>query len=93
MTARISTRPSCHDALDHLAFVINGLPEIAFRTVDLHKDLVEVPAPMQEISLHLHPAATDLGGEERAEPVPPYRAVSSVALMPRPVETILYCPR
>jgi hypothetical protein len=39
-------------------------------SVDLHEDLVEVPLPAD--GLHSRdPAFPDLGGEHRAEPVPP----------------------
>jgi len=40
-------------------------------TVDLHIHLVEVPLPLAEASHTADPLAPDVGGEQRAEPVPP----------------------
>jgi hypothetical protein len=39
--------------------------------VDLHEDLVQVPAPLNRSPHPIHPFAPDLGGEHRTEPVPP----------------------
>ena len=68
------------EALEHLAFVVDSPPEIVPLTVDLHENLVEMPAPMPEISHRLDPAAPDLGRENRPEPVPPepHRLVTNV---------------
>lgn len=35
-----------HSALEHLAFVINGAPEMVPLTIDLHEDFFEVPPPV-----------------------------------------------
>lgn len=57
-----------------------GAPELIFHPVDLHDDLVEIPAQMREEPDRPGPAATDLGRKSRAEPVPsePRRLVRDV---------------
>ena len=53
-----------------MAFVIDGAPEVMPLAVDLHKNLVQMPAP----TARPHPLDTplpDLRREHRAEPVPP----------------------
>ena len=50
------------------------------RTVDLHKHLIEVPAPMTKPAHPVHPLPANVGGEHRSEPVPPepHRLVADV---------------
>jgi len=60
-----------NEALEHFTLVMDGAPEVVFDAVDLHEDLVEVPAPMVEMTHRLHPTTTDFGREDGAEPVPP----------------------
>src|SRR5271166_6740958 len=44
------TLPSCRDhSLQDLAFMVDGAPEIAELAVDLHKDLIQTPAPLRGI--------------------------------------------
>src|SRR4029077_19935072 len=51
--------------------MVDGAPKVAELAVDLHKHLVQVPAPLR-IAAHVRDASlTDLGGEHRAKPVPP----------------------
>src|SRR4029077_8165058 len=51
--------------------MVDGAPKIAELAVDLHKHLVQVPAPLR-IAAHMSAASlTNLGGEHRAKPVPP----------------------
>ena len=53
------------------AFMVDGAPKIAQLAVDLHKHLVQVPAPLR-IAAHVRDTSlTNLGGEHRAKPVPP----------------------
>jgi hypothetical protein len=59
------------DAFEHLSFVVNSAPEIVVHAVDLHENLVEMPASMPEMPHRLDPTSPDLGRENRAEPVPP----------------------
>src|SRR6056297_446378 len=60
----------CYEALKHLAFVIDGAPEVVHLAVDLHEHLVEVPSPVA--GLHaLDAALADLGSEQRTEAMPP----------------------
>jgi hypothetical protein len=59
-----------HETLKHLAFVIDGAPEIVPLTVDLHENLVEVPPP--EARPHpRNPAFADLGCKQRTKSVLP----------------------
>ena len=69
---RRSLVPSCCDhRLQDLAFMVDGAPEIAEVAVDLHKDLIQMPAPLR-IAAHVrHPRLPDLGSEHRTKPVPP----------------------
>jgi len=69
---RRSLVPSCRDhSLQDLAFMVDGAPEIAELAVDLHKDLIQTPAPLR-IAAHMRDASlADLGGERWAKPVPP----------------------
>jgi hypothetical protein len=51
--------------------MVDSAPKIAELAVDLHKHLVQVPAPLR-IAAHVRDASlTNLGGEHRAKPVPP----------------------
>ena len=51
--------------------MIYGAPELAELAVHLHKDLVQMPAPLR-IAAHARDSSfADLGGEHRAKPVPP----------------------
>lgn len=36
------------EAFQHLAFVIDGAPEVVLHAIDLHEHFVEMPAPMPE---------------------------------------------
>ena len=58
------------EALQHLAFVIDGPPEVMSLAVDLHEHLIQMPPPVT--SAHaLDAVPSDLAGEDRAEPVSP----------------------
>src|SRR5271163_1037547 len=51
--------------------MIDGAPKIAEPAVDLHKDLIQMPAPMR-IAAHLQdPILADLGRKHWPKPVPP----------------------
>ncbi len=50
----------------NLAFVVDSMPEALRETVDLHEDLVQVPAPLWQGAHPVKPSAPDLGGEHRA---------------------------
>ena len=54
-------------------------PQIVSFAIDLHKDLVQVPAPAR-IRMVLNAPFPDLRGEHRTEPVPPepYRLVADI---------------
>ncbi len=51
--------------------MVDSAPEIVLHAVDLHENLVEVPASMPEIPHRLDPTPAYLGRENRPEPVPP----------------------
>lgn len=51
--------------------MIDRPPEIMCLTPDLHKNLVQMPFPLRDLTHLLTPALLDLLGEERAEPVDP----------------------
>src|SRR5271165_3655339 len=55
----------------NLAFVIDSPPEIAELAVDLHKDLIQMPTPLDEAAHVRNPPLSDLRREHRAKPVPP----------------------
>src|SRR5277367_6842345 len=51
--------------------MVDRAPEIAELAVDLHKDLIQMPAPMR-IAAHLQdPILADLGGKHWPKPAPP----------------------
>jgi hypothetical protein len=68
-----------HEALELFAFVVDGAPEIVLLTVDLHKDLVEVPLPKARPHA-LDAAFPDLWSKHGPEPVPPepHRLVADI---------------
>jgi hypothetical protein len=49
-------------------------------TVDLHENLIQMPLPIRMSAKVLNPLSSDLGGEHRAEPVPPepHRLVANI---------------
>jgi hypothetical protein len=56
--------------LQHLALVIDGTPEAVRLAIDLHENLVQVPAPVL-IPTVMNAPFLDLRGEHRSEPAPP----------------------
>ena len=59
------------EALEDLALVVDGAPEVDHLVVELHVHLVEMPASVPEPAHRAHPVPTDVAGEHQAEPVPP----------------------
>ncbi len=59
-----------NEAFKHLAFVIDGPPQVVAFAIDPHEHLVEVPSPSTG-SQTLNPALPDLRGKHRAETAPP----------------------
>ena len=57
-------------AFQNYALMIDSAPKMVPLAVDLHKHLVEVPAPTAELQPP-DAAPPDLGCEHRAEPIPP----------------------
>src|SRR4051794_31085220 len=69
---RCSLAPLLRDeALEDLAFVIDGSPQVAHLAVHLHVHLIKVPAPLAEATHAAHPLPADVACEQRTEPVPP----------------------
>jgi hypothetical protein len=58
-------------ALEHLTLVIDGPPEVVSLAVDLHENLIKVPAPMAETSHPAGPLPLDVSREQGTESVPP----------------------
>ena len=64
--------PLCGDhRLQDLAFVIDGPPEVAKFAVDLHERFIQMPPPLRKAAHVRRSPLADLGGEYRAEAVPP----------------------
>jgi hypothetical protein len=59
-----------HRDFQDIPFLIGSSPNLVGATVDLHKDLVELPAPGGQGPHSLHACPPDLGSEHRAKPVP-----------------------
>ena len=66
--------------LKHLAFVIHRPPQIMHLTIDLHEDLVQVPAPLRQGPQRSRSLLPDLCGKHRTEPIPPepHRLVADI---------------
>ena len=59
-----------HKGFQDFPFLTGGSLNLVGDTVDLHEDLVELPAPGGQRPHSLHAFPPDLGGEHRAKPVP-----------------------
>ena len=51
--------------------MIDGALQVMRKAVDLHVDLVQVPASVGQGAHPVDPPALDLGSKRRAKPVPP----------------------
>lgn len=60
-----------YNRFQDFAFVIDSAPEVVAFTVDLHENLVDMPAPVRERTHTIHPPASDLSGDHQAKSVPP----------------------
>ena len=60
-----------HKGFQDFAFVIDGPPEGVGDTVDLYENRIQMPPPAGQGPHSRDPFAADLGGEHRAEAVPP----------------------
>lgn len=52
------------ETLEHFTIVIDGAPEVEPHAVDLHENLVEIPAPFAMGPHGLNLTPTDFGGED-----------------------------
>src|SRR5215211_1202682 len=68
------------EALEHLAFMIDGTPQVAHLAVHLHVHLVEMPPPLSKPAHPAHTLPTDVTCKQRSESVPPvaHRLVADV---------------
>ena len=57
--------------LQHLAFVIDGAPEVVLHAVDLHENLIQMPSPLRTLPHRMRSFLPDLRCEHRSETVPP----------------------
>ena len=62
--------PLADEKLLYLALVIDGPPKIIALAVDLHENLVDLPAPTAEASSP-QPRLADIARAQRADAVPP----------------------
>src|ERR1700712_2463019 len=59
------------EALEDLAFVIDGTPKVAHLAIHLHVHLVQVPTALAEPTHAAHPLPADITCEQWSKPVPP----------------------
>jgi len=69
----------CQEKLKDLSFVTDNPPKIVSFAIDLHENLVKVPAPVR-ICMIMNPTVPYLTSKYRAETVPPesYRLMADV---------------
>lgn len=58
-------------ALEDLALVIDGAPQIHHLAIELHEHLIKVPSPVAKAAHPRDSLALDFSREHRTEPVPP----------------------
>ena len=51
--------------------MVDGAPQIAELAIDLHEDVIQMPAPLRKATHVRDASLTNLCGGHRAEPVPP----------------------
>ena len=64
-------QPRGHEHLEHLALMVDGAPEGVLQAIDLHGDLIEMPAMASGMAPGSHPLPSDPCGKDRPEPDPP----------------------
>ena len=64
----------------HLAFVINRTPRVSCPAIDLHENLVQIPAPTGPRPHPVDAPLTDFRSKHRSKPVPPklYRLMADL---------------
>lgn len=78
--------------LEHLAFVIDGTPEIMHLTIYPDVHLVEVPLPVPEAAHPPHPLAANISRKQWPEPVPPEPHCFMTNVDPALEQQILHIP-
>ena len=73
--------------------MVDGAPKIVGLAIDLHEDLIEVPAPLGDLAKLLGPPLLDLPRHQRAEPVPPVSNRLMADVDAALVEQILHVPK
>jgi hypothetical protein len=83
----------CDVALQLLTFVINGPPKVMCNSINLHKNLIQMPLPVRVSSHPGRPIATDFRSKHRAKYVSPEpnRLVADVD--PALVQEIFHIPQ
>lgn len=71
LQSRLPVPPLHHEAFEHLALVVDSTPEAVLHPIDLHEDLIEVPAPMLMRAHGVDAPPADHGRENHPEPVLP----------------------
>ena len=59
------------EALEDLAFVVDGAPQVMHLAVDLHVHLIKVPSPLTNAAHGTDPLPSYVAREQWTEPVPP----------------------
>ena len=69
-----------HEALEKLALLVDRAPQVDHLAVQLHVQLIKVPAPLPEAAHLARSLTSDVACEQRPEPVPPhpYRLIAQI---------------
>ena len=81
-----------NEALQDLAFVINGSPEIDLLAVDLHEHLIKVPTPVPKPPHSANPLPGDVVREQRTKSIPPEPDRFVAHINPALKEQVLHIP-
>jgi len=72
--------PDAKLAFQNLAFMINGTPRVMRHSINLHKNLIQMPLPVRTCAHPADPVSPDLSSKHRAKSIPPvpHRFVTDV---------------
>ena len=72
--------PDAKLAFQNLAFMINGTPRVMRHSINLHKNLIQMPLPVRTGAHPADPVSPDLSSKHRAKSIPPvpHRFVTDV---------------
>ena len=76
--------------IEHFALVIDGATRVMRHAVNLHKDFIEVSAPVFATAHSIHPLTPNFSSKHRTNPVPPvtYRVMAN--LKPTLMQEVLH---